>query len=149
MKHIKKDYLEQEDKSMKNSRKEVLDILAEYEDKYFDLVWYARKHPIEDKDYWDKVPKDIREGAFECMKKVEAKYPREVKSLSEETGISSPDWEHGFNSGCLAAFRFAVTTLSKSEEYEDCFLEELEDDDEFELPSPIDLAIEEFPFLDT
>ena len=28
-------------------------------------------------------------------------------------------------------------------------LEELEEDDEFELPSPIDLAIEEFPFLDT
>ena len=149
MKHIKKDYLEQEDKSMKNSRKEILDILAEYEDKYFDLVWYARKQPVENKEYWDKVRKDIREGAFECMKKVEAKYPKEVKALSEETRISSPDWEHGFNSGCLAAFRFAVTTLQKSEEYEDCFLEELEEDDEFELPSPIDLAIEEFPFLDT
>ena len=149
MKHIKKDYLEQEDKSMENSREEVLDILAEYEDKYFDLVWYARKQPVENKEYWDKVREDIREGAFKCMKKVEAKYPKEVKALSEETRISSPDWEHGFNSGCLAAFRFAVTTLSKSEEYEECFLEELEDDDEFELPSPIDLAIEEFPFLDT
>ena len=149
MKHIKKDYLEQEDKSIENSREEVLDILAEYEDKYFDLVWYARKQPKENKEYWDKVREDIREGAFKCMKKVEAKYPKEVKALSEETRISSPDWEHGFNSGCLAAFRFAVTSLSKSEEYEECFLEELEDDDEFELPSPIDLAIEEFPFLDT
>lgn len=135
MKKTKREYFAQEDTSIENSREEILDILSEYQDKYFDLVWYARTYPK------DRLQVQLNE--------IETKYPKEVEELSKETPLTSPDWSHGFNSGCLAAFRFAVTTLSKTEDWEECFIEELEDDDEFELPSPIDLAIEEFPFLDT
>tara|TARA_Y200000002_G_scaffold113402_1_gene92906 strand:- start:1846 stop:2253 length:408 start_codon:yes stop_codon:yes gene_type:complete len=135
MKQTKREYFAQEDTSIENSREEVLLKLAEYQDKYFDLVWYARTHPK------DRLQVELKE--------IEKKYPKEVEELRKETILTSPDWSHGFNSGCLAAFRFAFTALSKTDDWEECFIEELENDDEFELQSPIELAEEEFPFLDT
>ena len=149
IKQTKNEYLAKTDKSLENKREEILDLLAEYKNKYFDLVWYARKQPKENKEYWDKVPNDIRESAFKGMKRVEEKYPKEVKELSQETRFTHPDWSHGFNSGCLASLRLAFTALSKTGDWDEYFIDELEDDEEFELPTPIDLAVEQFPFLDT
>ena len=146
MKHIKKDYLEQEDKSMKNSRKEVLDILAEYEDKYFDLVWYARKPLYEDVDTaYKNSPEDIREGCKNAIAKVEEHHPNEVNALMRD----ETNWTHGFNSGCLAAFRFCERALNPSMELDDYFLEELLDEDVFETDTPLEEAEEMFPELDT
>ena len=52
--------------------------------KYESLVWYARKEPPENKEYWDKTPNDIKEGAFRGMKRVEKEYPDEVSRLQKE-----------------------------------------------------------------
>ena len=72
------------------------------EQKYFKLVWYARKPPVSNTEFWDALPADIKEGAQKVLKEVEEKYPTEC------TNLRCPihgDWEHGFNSGMLAAMR--------------------------------------------
>ena len=85
--------------------------LAGLETKYFDLVWIARH----------KGEKEGLAGA----ERVRTMYPEEVARLSGEYG----DWEHGFNSGCLAAFRLAMGLLGTNDDAQ--------------------MAEDEFPFLDT
>jgi len=60
--------------------------------KYEALVWYARKNPkmLEN----NKV-------AFAHYIMTESKYQEEVDLLRGEDS----DWQHGFNSGCLATIR--------------------------------------------
>ena len=91
---------------MRIYRREHADRFSEKERKYCDLVWYARSHPKEDTAYWEKVPDHIREGALNAQARVEKAYPSEVSALSD-------DWNHGFNSGCLAAFRYVQTALQQ------------------------------------
>jgi len=86
--------------------------LAAWEQKYFDLVWYARTTPDE------PVSQPGR-------RRVEAAWAADLEALRAEDS----NWQHGFNSGCLAAFRLVQGLLGS------------EDDAEF--------AREEFPFLDT
>ena len=137
-------------------------VLAHYMEKYFDIVWYASKSPREDKKYWDKVAPDIRKSAFIAMEKVEQEYPVEVAKLNEEflamlNPLDIPEeegemreelhrlfiqWERGFNSGCLAAFRFALTAIDRGFYWN----EELE---EWFQTGGIDNAIDLFPELDT
>ena len=79
-------------------------------DKYFDLVWYARKPRFdgevptmaEAKEAMPGTPVDILEGMVDQMQRVEELYPEAVGDLNAEDG----DWCHGFNSGVLAALRF-------------------------------------------
>jgi hypothetical protein len=87
--------------------------VKEMEQKYFDLVWLARKRP------------EDRPKASAAIDRIRKAYPDEVERLRGEHG----DWEHGFNSGCLAAFRLVQGLLGSK------------DDAEF--------AREQFPFLDT
>ena len=119
-----------------------LTAIAEMEKKYFDLVWYARKAPKDDKEYWDKTPAEIRECAFKVMDEVEKKYPREVELLSKETAYSSPDWEHGFNSGVLAAMRFVYTAFDDTTEI-------MEETGEEVCFGGVENAFDTFPQLDT
>lgn len=74
---------------MKNTTKLELEKM---EEKYCSLVWYARKRP---EDFAIK-------GVEASAKSVEFLYPEEVNEL--HNGHS--DWQHGFNSGMLAATRF-------------------------------------------
>ena len=94
---------------------ELSEVLAEMLAKYEDLVWYARSHPASSIHFWQKVPKDIRDGAFEAQMKVEEDYPDEVVNLRSE----GSDWYHGFNSGMLAAIRFFETASMEPETIED------------------------------
>ena len=90
--------------------------LCQMEEKYSKLVWYARN----------------REGASTAMKEVEANYPNEsarlngklpgfisdemneeLKKQIAETMVNA-DWEHGFNSGCLAALRFVLHSVENA-----------------------------------
>ena len=82
-------------------------------EKYLSLVWYARKRP---EDYAIK-------GVEAEVKSVEFLYPEEVKQLKGKHS----DWQHGFNSGMLAATRFFL---------------------EADLGN-LEFAIEEFPELDS
>ena len=122
---------------------------------------FTRKQPQENTEYWGKHAPEIRNSAFNAMDEIEQKYPDEVAKLNGEfpakfnsqnvpeelreqltKAFINTDWEHGFNSGCLAAFRFALTALDR----------ELYWNDEFEewLPTGgIEDAVSEFPELDT
>ena len=94
-------------------KQEILERLVEKEAKYFHLVWLARKRP-------EDIP-----VAGEAMDKVEKAYPKECEDLSGDDS----DWHHGFNSGCLAAFRFAMSLMGDADD--------------------VRMAEEFFPFLDT
>lgn len=72
--------------------------MTEAENKYFNLVWYARKS---DTDYHNP---NIRPKMLE----VEQEYPQEVADLKNDLS----NWTNGFNSGMLAAARlFRAYTL--------------------------------------
>ena len=95
--------------------------LMQMHQKYFDLVWYARKHPSDFDD--PNHGEAIREHCF----RIKNAFPSEVNGIHDEhTG----DWHHGFNSGCLATLRLVLGLLS---------------DDETEQQS----ARDEFPDLDS
>lgn len=96
--------------------------LLEMEEKYFRLVWWARRFP-EDHPYWDATEEGIRKGVFISMMKVEKKYPEETHDLFND----DTNWHHGFNSGALAALRYVMTLTEEGEE----------------------AAMDEFPMLDT
>ena len=82
----------------KTTKKIVLEKALEQEMKYCDLVAYARKTS----EQIESIP-ILKEWA----KNVIDKYPNECYKLSTENG----DWHHGFNSGCLAAFRYITTMM--------------------------------------
>ena len=90
--------------------------LSEMEKKYFDLVWFARTGSAAVQDGNISMPGVVR---------VKMKYPGECARLSGEEGA----WEHGFNSGCLAAFRFALGLMGNKTDQQ--------------------MAEDDFPFLDT
>lgn len=83
-----------------------------WEQKYFDLVWYARTTPGEP-------------ASQDGRKRVEAAWSTDVEELRSDDS----NWQHGFNSGCLAAFRLVQGLLGSEAEAE--------------------MARDEFPFLDT
>jgi len=75
-------------------------------DKYFDLVWYARR------DKSELIEKEQYE-IIHTMQKIEDKYPEEIKRL---TDFESGDWEHGFNSGMLATSRLYLSMIEEDVE---------------------------------
>ena len=90
----------------------ILSELEMWEKKYFNLVWYARTTPDEP-------------ASQAGRRRVEAAWPADLEELRSDDS----NWQHGFNSGCLAAFRLVQGLLGS------------DDDAEF--------ARQEFPFLDT
>ena len=125
---------------------ETWDVINDFSQKYEDLVWYARKPHYQDVDtHYAHTPKEIREGCKRAIARVEEQYPNEINALMRD----ETNWTHGFNSGCLAAFRFCERALNPSMELDDYFLEELLDEDVFETDTPLEEAEEMFPELDT
>ena len=90
--------------------------LREMQDKYCDLVWYARTPADAVKDGNVSMPGAVR---------IQMKHPDECARLAGKDG----QWEHGFNSGCLAAFRFALGLMGNA--------------------TDVQMAEDDFPFLDT
>ena len=79
-------------------------------DKYELLVWYARKPHIDLVDQtYTHLPQDMRDIVKQCIRETEKKYPQEI----EELKTCRSNWEHGFNSGCLASFRFMISASRK------------------------------------
>ena len=92
--------------------------------KYEELVWYARKPRIEDVDeHYSHITEDMRDIVKQCIRQTEEKYPKEINELHS----CSSNWEHGFNSGCLASFRLILNAFDDG----------------------IEDALEDFPNLDT
>jgi hypothetical protein len=76
--------------------------VRELMDKYFDLVWLARTKPNEE------LLSDEHYEIMAAVKKVEDKWPKDVKELYE----CDNNWQHGFNSGMLACSRPSNLTYS-------------------------------------
>jgi len=72
--------------------------------KYWDLVWYARSDP----ECYPGKADSLRAGVFMAHAGIEAAYPDEVNDLLE----SDDNWEHGFNSGCLAMLNYLLMANS-------------------------------------
>ena len=94
-------------------KNEIVEAIAEFETKYFELVWYARSTP-------QKYKGDIKKVATQNKKRIRKKFPDETRSLSrgrnfEFITISSENghWHHGFNSGCLATARYVLELMEK------------------------------------
>ena len=109
--------------------------LQELENKYFDLVSYARKprdedggpmpmHILKTNPKWADTPDQIIKDMMTHVMRIQGEYPEETEALND---YEMADWSHGFNSGALAAFRWVMT----AKEY------------------GVEEADSEFPFLDT
>ncbi|MCT0247669.1 hypothetical protein [Synechococcus sp. CS-205] len=90
-----------------NRQQQAIDRLHLLTDKYMQLVWYARSMPTDDPS-WEAYPSHIKEGALNSQARVEEHFPDETDSLACP---DSGDWEHGFNSGMLAAARLLLAYL--------------------------------------
>ena len=99
--------------------------------------WDEREKAF-DKVFDGDTPEEIIDRAVLHMRKIEDKYPKESRELSSD----GSNFAHGFNSGCLAAFRYVITALDHKKVY----CEEME---EFVPRGGIDMANEMFPWLDT
>lgn len=98
---------------------DVLELIAKRIEKYESLVWYARKHPA-DHPFWRTVPADIRKGALDAAARVRELYPDETDALA---CVERGDFEHGFNSGVLAALRYVLTAATDPAEAEEAWPE--------------------------
>lgn len=88
------------------TKKQLLENIQQKEDKYFDLVWYARSNP-----------KHINiKGVKENIERIENLYPEEVEELQSE---NYADWQHGFHSGMLAGMRYILTMDDMGKEQAD------------------------------
>jgi len=116
------------------------ELIKEWEQKYFDLVWYARKPP-KDHPEWGSWSSSISAAAKNAMAQVEEKYPDEVDALKSDSG----DWEHGFNSGMLACLRLVMTAQNRELITDPAAC----DDGQPFWYDGVEQAIEEFPSLDT
>jgi hypothetical protein len=73
-------------------KKEIFDVVSEMEQKYFELVWYARSYKNRNLDV-----------VLEHRARIEKLHPNEIAKLND---LDSSDWQHGFNSGMLAGMRY-------------------------------------------
>ena len=95
------------------NKKQLIENVIVKQNKYADLLWYARTSP-------EHI--NIK-GVKENKDRIEKLYPNEVTKLNS----GNADWQHGFNSGMVAALRYVLTM-------DDLGLEQAE---------------EEFPMLDS
>ena len=115
-----------QDKRQEDFEPETLsDALRHRLDKYAALVWYARKPNPANKEAWAKFSTndEIKQGALNEMARVEEMFPEEVTSLKRPP---AGDWQHGFNSGVLAALRLVMTAASEGPETAEEFWPELD-----------------------
>ena len=86
----------------KATKQEVLEMAIQQQQKYEELVLFARSG----RNIHMPVVKNHRE-------RIEGMYPKEIEDLLGETG----DWSHGFNSGMLAGMRLIVSMMEYNTEH--------------------------------
>ncbi len=110
-----------------NLPKPIAELLSMLEDKYCDLVWYARKPTDgigkiwEENDWYKKLDKETVEAVRNGVKKVAEAYPTETYGLAQQQipglDISFSDYQNGFNAGMLALTRMLESFTSEDKEY--------------------------------
>lgn len=99
-----------------------------------DLVWFARADPG-------------RGSSTKHIQEVEQQHPQHVEAYH-----AAPDWQHGYNSACLALSRLLLDILHAEQAVADLNAQVEEDDPEAEpmtVADYVEQALEEYPFLDT
>ena len=96
-------------------------LLRKFEEKYRDLVWYYATMAHR--------PGNLKgHPGFERSLAIKRKHPNEcAQLLLKEDGM----WFHGFNSGCLAACRYAAGLHGNRREQDQTISDELFSDDPF------------------
>jgi hypothetical protein len=94
------------------NKKQLIEEVLKKESKYSDLIWYARSSSEH-----DEIP-----GVKENRSRIENLYPKEVNDLCNE----DTNWEHGFNSGMVAALRYVLTMNELGLEQADEWFPELD-----------------------
>ena len=107
-------------------------------DKYCDLVWYARSGI----NLYKHRP-EVTEQVLNIRAKVEEMYPKEIESYHR-----NGDFNHGFNSGCLAAFRLISKVLDE-DFYILCSVDEEGERYHPNCNERLKIALELFPNCDT
>ena len=107
--------------------------------------WFHGPDGMGNMNYPDPQLNEDDSDYMDILQSLVEQYPNEINALMRD----ETNWTHGFNSGCLAAFRFCERALNPSMELDDYFLEELLDEDVFETDTPLEEAEEMFPELDT
>ena len=95
------------------TNEQILEEVIKLQDKYCDLVWYARSSPNN----------DHIKGVKENKERIEKSYPTEVDNFLNGR---SPDWEHGFNSGMLAGMRYILDLVEDGKEEADEYFPSLD-----------------------
>jgi hypothetical protein len=93
-------------------KNELIEEVIKLQDKYCDLIWFARSSP----------ENDHIEGVLENRKRIEDSYPKEINQLLH----GETDWEHGFNSGMLAGMRYVLSLDSDGKETADEYFPDLD-----------------------
>jgi len=75
------------------NKKELINVIVETQNKYFDLVWYARARRDSDNEILNQNIERIRKM-----------FPNEINELN----LDKSNWCHGFNSGMLAGLRYIL-----------------------------------------
>jgi hypothetical protein len=93
--------------------------------KYEKLIWYARRPSRDDEVGWaNQLPnQEIRDKALNEMARVEEMFPGDVNRLKSP---SQGDWQHGFNSGMVAALRWVIEAGAESIESAEANFPELD-----------------------
>ena len=103
---------------------ELIEYLDMLEDKYCDLVWYARKPRDgvgkiwEEHNFYKTLDKETIDSIRKAVKEISEQYPIETAGLNE-----GGDWQHGFNSGMLAFTRLLGDIASEDEDIRVCGIE--------------------------
>lgn len=82
---------------------EIITAVSEKENKYYDLVWYARKT----EEQYNNIS-EVKENSD----RIEKIYSTEIEKLQGEDG----DFDHGFNSGMLAGMRYVLSLYDMGKE---------------------------------
>jgi hypothetical protein len=102
-------------------KKELIDTIAAMQNKYTDLLWYARTNSE------NTIPAVNENGELidiisQHIDRIETLYPIETEALAGEHG----NWQHGFHSGIVAALRYVLTLDDLGKDQADEWFPELD-----------------------
>lgn len=137
----------------------VLEAFTKFMDKYCDLVWYARSPRSNSiRSIYNETPENVIQNILNIQARIEEKFVEETNALN---CCEHADWQHGFDSGCLATIRYVMTAINiATYEEEGHWIDEDGNpcDDTGEVVEPgtrfytmggLKEAEEEFPMLDS
>ena len=117
---------------------ELIDDLCDFAEKYEKLVWFGRSGCR-----LDNHPEELKQAVLDARATVEERYPDEVDSYHQ-----NGDFQHGFNSGCLAVARYVLTATSPLVEVIESDNKDSKENEILRLGG-IEIARGLFPELDT